>query len=395
MRSSSLVVSTLCIVLGGSSVIGASAEPAEPAVTAAPPTTAPSAPPTAVASATPSTSPSIEPSAGTPTWIALDADEAFGAQAFAADLLEWADGRLTLIGEDASAGTTRATGWTSVADAPWGAPSLVGGPETTARAIAASGAQVVVAGADVERTRALFWHSSDGTTWSDPVVIRRASAFDVIARGPGFLAVGARLAKGGALVPTLWRSADGRHWQARTIANSGLAIGVVELADDTLLVAGNLTVAGAALPVIWRSADGRRWTAHALPIEDLTTDHIIFGFEASPAGAALLLQWGTGDALRVGVFTSADGQEWVQTLVPDRYVSALGVEADAIVAIGPGDEWRTEGLASWEHVDVPELADVLPRAATETAAGGQVLAAQRLDTDSAQIVMYEAASASP
>jgi hypothetical protein len=388
-------IATLCLVLGGSSVIGASAEPAEPAETAAPPRTAASAPPTAVASATPSTSPSIEPSAGTPTWVALDAEEAFGEQAFAADLLEWPDGRLTLIGEDASAGTARATGWTSAADAPWGAPSLVGGPETTARAIARSGSRVVVAGADVERTRALFWRSTDGTTWSGPVVIRRASAFDVVARGPGFIAVGARLAKGGAFVPTLWRSADGRRWRARPIANTGLAIGVVELDDGTLLVAGNLTVAGAALPVIWRSADGRRWTAHALPIADLTTDHIIFGFEASPAGAAVLLQWGTGDALRVGVFASDEGREWVQTLVPDRYVSALGGAGDAIVAIGPGDEWRTEGLTSWEHVDVPELAEVLPRAATETAAGGRVLAAQRLDVDGGQIVMYEAEPTSP
>jgi hypothetical protein len=109
----------------------------------------------------------------------------------------------------------------------------------------------------------------------------------------------------------------------------------------------------------------------------------------------VLLQWGTGDALRVGVFTSDDGREWVQTLVPDRYVSALGGAGDAIVAIGPGDEWRTEGLTSWEHVDVPELAEVLPRAATETAAGGRVLAAQRLDIDSGQIVMYEAQLTSP
>jgi hypothetical protein len=280
--------------------------------------------------------------------------------------------------------------WTADGASGWGAePALTGQPGTTVAALARSGDRIVAAGNDLVGSRALFWRSDDGVTWSEPVAIRNAGALDVVSQGRRFLAVGGRLVRG-AFVPTLWTSRDGRRWVDSRIASTGLAARVVQLPDGPVVVAGVLGVAGAALPVIWRSDDGRRWTAHALPIPDVTADHIILGLAAVPAGAGVLVQWGSGDATRVGVYTSPDGRDWTLALEPDRYISALGVRDGGILALGPGTEWYSTDLTGWAQTDVAAFEDLLPRVYLETGDGRSILAGQVLGADPARLTILEA-----
>lgn len=127
--------------------------------------------------------------------------------------------------------------------------------DTETNAVVAGGPGVVVVG-DHDGGTFAAWSSPDGTTWtsaSAPDGVPTGEARDVVAAGPGFVAVGRD-----GVDAAVWTSADGLTW-TRVPASDALKGGVmngVTVAGDTLVAVGKAGL-GAA---VWTSSDGVTWT---------------------------------------------------------------------------------------------------------------------------------------
>ena len=181
---------------------------------------------------------------------------------------------------------------------------------------------------------AAVWTSDDGLSWArvphDDTVFGSGSAFfqmnDVVAGGPGFVAVGIEM------VEELAR---------------GYGDGRLPDADDSLTTRAQNGDYGGA---IWTSEDGLTWSR--IPAEQLpTTGEENVQLEAISAGGPGLTAVGwrdTADGVRAEVWTSSDGERWALAADPQRaFVVPDGqVMADVTAATGSSDLVAVGGSGS-------------------------------------------------
>ncbi len=198
--------------------------------------------------------------------------------------------------------------------------SAPGSFEGAMAAVASDGSQLVAVGLNLPGAVDDFgggaWTSPDAQTWSavppDPHLLR-APLYDVVAGGPGFVAVGGVR---GAVVLT---STDGRQWLLHDLAAGAspspfgdVVFQSVTAGADGRLVAVGYGPGGAAAAT---SPDGVAWTIapcsaalEAASMYDVVT--VASGFVA--VGYAVV-----ADTAVPAVWRSADGLDWTRVTLPD------------------------------------------------------------------------------
>lgn len=192
------------------------------------------------------------------------------------------------------------------------------------------------AGNETEGGSAAIWTSADGREW-DRVKLNGSGAtgrlLSVAAGGPGFVAVGGECCPDRAAV---WLSEDGLDWQR--VEDQESFEGAVM--TSTTSWAGGLVAVGCVVDLecagtaIWTSANGTDWERVPLSAEigaaymgDIT------------ASGAVLVAVGTSDGSQPGppaIFVSLDAKVWTRADVPSVPVSLSSVTAgpEGIVAVG-------------------------------------------------------------
>ena len=209
----------------------------------------------------------------------------------------------------------------------------------------------------------ILWTSRDGRAWTPVRPTSRAFAdaavTDVVAGGPGLVAVGARLDPGETDEPVgglVWTSRDGATW---TRVGGERTFDLNEGNINTIAVGGpGLVAAGADIDgtVVWTSRDGASW-------ERVPRDRAVF----AGAGISAITVWRDGlvamgaripDAVGLQ-WTSRDGRTWVPEPTDGFFdvrvaVSDLSQVAGRLVAVGQdsvgGAIWVSDDGRSWTPV---------------------------------------------
>lgn len=230
----------------------------------------------------------------------------------------------------------------------------------TIEAVTAGGPGYVAVGGEVIGThgRAAVWTSSDGSSWSlvpdGPVFDvggpgtfndgrNHGAMVDVVAAGPGLVAVGSACAEqGGACRAAVWTSADGKGWSRVPDAPvfDGNMYALTRWAGGLVAVGDN---GKGTLPRAWTSTDGLQWTASE-PIGGFDG-----GFSAViPNGDGLVAA--AASAHGSAIYASSDGLHWTLTqtstdLGPGA-INGLGTTGSGVVAVG----WdgKTPAAVVWE-----------------------------------------------
>ncbi len=203
--------------------------------------------------------------------------------------------------------------------------------------------------------RAAVWTSPDGVDWArlahDPAFDGAAMA-DVVAGGPGLVAVGAT-ATGGRFTPAteqavVWTSADGGQSWRRIDSSSfnGAGMTAVTAGGPGLVAVGG----DGATVVIWTSPDGETW--QRVPDQDgiragATARSIV------PGGEGLVVV-GADDALDGAVWTSSDGAGWRRVVAaPAVFRSSPVFDAAERggVLVAVGQTLAENGAAVWNVTD--------------------------------------------
>jgi hypothetical protein len=209
----------------------------------------------------------------------------------------------------------------------------------------------------------MVWTSRDGRAWTPvqltPRAFADAAVTDVVAGGPGLVAVGARLDPGETDEPVgglVWTSRDGATW---TRVGGERTFDLNEGNINTIAVGGpGLVAAGADIDgtVVWTSRDGTSW-------ERVPRDRAVF------AGASIgaITAWRDGlvalgaripDAVGLQ-WTSRDGRAWVREPASGSFdvraaVSDVSQVAGRLVAVGSdsagGAIWVSDNGRSWTLV---------------------------------------------
>lgn len=186
--------------------------------------------------------------------------------------------------------------WTSVDGVSWTQnPQIYLFADSVIAGVAMTRAGLVAVGGTPNGDRAIVWTSQDGRTWTrhDQADFAGADLFDVVAGGPGYVAVG-QAADGAAV----WTSPDGKTWSRvpdEPSLHGAAMYGVA--AGSAGLVAVGYGGGGAA---IWASPDGMTWTrvpdlpdfavAQAVAVAASGTSFVAVG-RGTPAGSALPFVW--------------------------------------------------------------------------------------------------------
>ena len=267
------------------------------------------------------------------------------------------DSQLIAVGRD-SAGrgvvflSNDGTRWTQIAVQAAGLPSL---------GAVAAWRNGFVAFADSGST--ILWTSRDGHAWTPVRPASRAFAdavvTDVVAGGPGLVAVGARLDPGETDEPVgglVWTSRDGATWTRvggeRTFDLNHGNMNTVAVGGPGLIAAGT-DIDGS---VVWTSRDGTSW-------ERVPRDRAVF------AGASIsaITAWRDGlvalgarvpDAIGLQ-WTSRDGRAWVREPAGGSFdvrasVADVSRVARRLVAVGSDSAgaaiWVSDDGRSWTLV---------------------------------------------
>ena len=214
---------------------------------------------------------------------------------------------------------------------------------------------------------AAVWTSPDGATWTrvtdmpDTVLGGEGTAHElgmVATGGPGLVAVTeARLGMGGTgpreiagLVST-----DGLSWTDVAEVSRDAIVTDVAAGGPGLVIAGHLPYAdptrGETTVALWTSPDGVTWT-------QVPRDEAVFGdmtsVAAVTAGGPGLVAVGAdiGEPIDAAVWTSPDGLTWTrvphdEAVFGDAWMSDVTVGGPGLVAVGTGDE----GDAIWTSPD--------------------------------------------
>jgi hypothetical protein len=245
--------------------------------------------------------------------------------------------------------------WTRTADQ----PDLT---EGTLLDLASNGSVLVAVGGG-------FWRSEDGLAWRRTAVPGTpGTQHDVIAGGPGFVAVGSVLVSSMEPKGAIWTSVDGSTWERLPddpVFDGAELVSIARDGDGLLAAGWRIDVESGWFfsPAIWRSADGTTWTRAAID------DPTMAPASPPPSGpgalqGAMVTHLSRGDAgwiavggdgrqdgeqLRqnVALWTSADGAAWQrrQDLAePELGASSTilfgtvtsNISGDRALIIGPG-----------------------------------------------------------
>jgi hypothetical protein len=176
---------------------------------------------------------------------------------------------------------------------------------------------------------------------------------DIVAAGPGYVAVGRDLA----WAPQIWTSTDGLDWtpvsgDAGPFAETVDAMWLVRL-DGTLVAIGNRSLDGNPDGiVVWTSADGSEWTRVS---EEATAFKGGDELAAVTAGGPGLVAIG-GERLTGHVaWTSPDGVSWTRIpddagVFEDGWITDLTAGGPGLVAVG-GTNGDGNDAAVWTSTD--------------------------------------------
>jgi len=245
---------------------------------------------------------------------------------------------------------TPASFWTSSDGTAWSqSPAAAGLENEILLAVARGGDRLVAVG------RVGFWTSPDGLAWTNvPVPGVSGTINDVVAGGPGFVAVGSvpigsMETKGG-----IWTSSDGDRWtriddrpafaraDIRSVATDGSGI---------VAVGYTLEPTGQFRPAVWRSDDGLSWNAstvndETIPVpadgalEGALMSHVASsGSRWLAAGVSADVR-SDGIASDIALWSSADGSTWER--LPHRAIFEAGMSESSIGEFGPGPILMTD-----------------------------------------------------
>ncbi len=213
----------------------------------------------------------------------------------------------------------------------YGPDIVAGGPGFVA--VGAVGDPSVPTRSGHTRTFAAVWTSADGTDW-EPVP-HDAAIFGgevdhrmegVTVGGPGLVAVG------GGEGAAVWTSVDGFTWERvphdEAVFGSGDWMASVTAGGPGLVAVGRDGGRG----VVWTSVDGSVWTR--VPDDDSVFEAGSWLWDVASAGPGLVAVGRSGDS-RPAIWTSVDGLSWSR--VPhDESLFASGGWISGVVAGGPG-----------------------------------------------------------
>ena len=186
--------------------------------------------------------------------------------------------------------------------------------------VTAGGPGLVAVGSDFGRGSAAVWTSVDGLTWDrvphDAAVFGNGEwrpMHDVVAGGPGLVAVGYDDGLGAA---TVWTSVDGLVWDRvphdeGVFSTQGVSMRSVTVGGPGLVAVGYDDGLGAA--AVWTSIDGLVWDRVSHNEAMLGGGHA--HMESVVSGGPGLVAVGSDDQLgAAAVWTSADGLSWERVL---------------------------------------------------------------------------------
>ncbi len=251
------------------------------------------------------------------------------------DVVAGPDGFVSVGWRDSDQGSV-ATVWRSADGSAWDpVPGLRDDTSSTMQAVARSGAGYIAVGTIQSNGPAIgaAWVSADGRTWTsvaDQVAFELSvgvtgrfggmAVNDVVAGGPGFVAVGAEEGATGP-VGRIFTSRDGRSWTrlpSDPMLDGAYLRTVVPWAGG-LVAAGDISDFGGSRPVIYASTDGVVWTPIARA--DLDPGRLDAPGDASLGGLTAL----GPDLLAVGTmgsYPALQGVIWVGApvgeVVPDH-----------------------------------------------------------------------------
>ena len=201
-------------------------------------------------------------------------------------------------------------------------------------------------------TAVLFTSTDGGATWANAeqplspgVVIA-----DVVAGGPGFVAVGYTPETQSNAV--IWTSADGLEWHAVAMGVRQVFGGLYAIASNgSTLVAAGATYAeadGQPDAGVWTSTDGLTWTHQSQPADASSG---LSDVVATSDGFVAVGVSGVSPA----AWWSPDGVTWTRTELDAslgaRQAWAVAAVADGLVAIGDGTDhavaWRSSDGRTW------------------------------------------------
>jgi len=219
---------------------------------------------------------------------------------------------------------------------------------------------------------AAAWASPDGSTWtrvSDDAAFDESGAiYDVVAGGPGFVAVGTdKYDDGSAAV--VWTSADGLAWTrvpdtAETYTPRTHSKMRAVTVGGPGLVAVGFEADGDWAAAVWTSSDGLTWTRvpNDEAIFDGVEDQMMEAVTAGGPGFVAVGQDYGSDDVGAAVWTSTDGFTWTRipanldTFGGSQARGMWGVMADgsglvAVGAVGSGSAiWTSPDGSVWTRV---------------------------------------------
>jgi hypothetical protein len=290
-----------------------------------------------------------------PVWTSVDGttwsrvpndDDVFAGQFEPPGMLEIAAGGPGLVAVG-SGGVNEAAAWTSVDGITWSRvhdEAVFDGVEMNSVTTGGPGLVAVGLTGGHGRRDAAVWTSVDGTSWTkvlhDEEIFGGASdqeMLDVIAGGPGLVAVGVDLPGGSDLqVAAVWTSVDGMVW-SRTPHDEAV---FGETANEPGLCGGYRWCAGRVMTSVTAGGPGVVAVGHESSVLDTETAHL---------------------ELSAAVWTSADGITWSKVPRDEGVFGGLGsqqmtsvtVGGPGLVAVGHDESFNGQktDAAVWTSVD--------------------------------------------
>lgn len=244
--------------------------------------------------------------------------------------------------------------WSSIDGSNWvRAPhedALDGPGYQTMNAVVAGGPGLVAVGVDGTDlgSVAAVWTSVDGAEWArvpndesvfgasgvEPPLV---SMLDVVAGGPGLVAIGEEISDLG-WVAAVWTSTDGLFWtrvphdEAVFGGPSVNHMRSVTVGGPGLVAVGEEEEAGW---VVWTSVDGLSWTKESRgeSTPGGPNEYMYSVTAGAPGLVAVGADWSGSDDAEPAVWTSADGVTWSRAPLDD---GLSGGQMSAVAAGGPG-----------------------------------------------------------
>jgi len=276
--------------------------------------------------------------------------------------------------------STSGDAWQAAADPDLGPPP--GFPQAVVSDVAVGPSGIVAAG-DAwggSEQRPVTWFSRDGLDWVRNDPLPGSGSRDLVATADGFVLAAADVARGGELTrAAFWTSPDGRTW---TAAAEDASFGNAEpqrLAETTggLVAVGYRVAAVGMAPMTWTSADGLAW--------EPASDSPALGWWAAPGPTPDTSSGALQGTMMNGVVALADGILAVGTRWGVDPHASPGPDGQRQMLFH-GALWRSSDGRSWEVL--PDESMALGTSSAGTLAFGLFMAIADGDT----VLVYGAAS---